>query len=489
MKTGADHIRSLQDGRQVYLDGKVVADVTTSPAYRNAVSAVGRLYDAVADLQNADLMTYRGDDGGGPYNRIWQLPRSHADLVQRRLALEAWSETHMGYMGRAPDHVASTIAGMFMGLERFAAYDPDRAAALADYYAYARDNDVYLSYVIINPQADRSKPASQQADPYLTVGVVDSDGEGLTVRGAKMLATGAVMANEILVTSIQPLAPDESRYALSFVAPMNLPGLKVLSRRSYEAAAPSVFDYPLSARYDENDAVIYFDNAKIPWERVLVNQDVAMSLAQFHETPAHVWQNYQAQVRLSVKMRFLAGLARRMAETNGLLAIPQVRETLGQIAAEAQLVHGLVAAMEVDGSEQFGYFIPDAHTLYTAQVITQQLYSTFTTRLRDLAGGGVIMLPSAEADYGNAELRSLIERTQQSPVATADERVKLFKLAWDAIGSEFGSRHVQYEMFYAGATFVTKGHSFRRYDWDGATALVDRVLDSYPGPQPGSAVT
>ena len=487
MKTGADHIRSLQDGRQVYLDGDVVADVTTSPAYRNAVSAAGRLYDAVADPQNADLMTYRGDDGGGPHNRIWQLPRSHAELVERRLALEAWNEIHMGYMGRSPDHVASTIAGMYMGMERFAAYDADRAAALADYYAYARDNDVYLSYVIINPQADRSKPASEQKDPYLTAGVVDSDDEGLVVRGAKMLATAAVMANEILVTSIQPLQPDEARYAISFVAPMNLPGLKVMSRRSYEAAVPSVFDYPLSARYDENDAVIYFDDAMVPWERVLVNQDVAMTLAQFHETPAHVMQNYQAQVRLSVKMRFLAGLAMRIAETNGLLAIPQVRETLGQIAAEAQMVRGLVAAMEIEGGLWDGYFVPHAHTMYTAQVLTQQLYSVFTTRLRDLAGGGVIMLPSSDADYGNDDLRSLIERTQQSPVATADERVKLFKLAWDAIGSEFGSRHVQYEMFYAGATFVTKGHSFRRYDWDGATALVDRVLDSYGGPGESAA--
>ena len=482
MKTGAEHLRSLQDGRQVYLDGELVDDVTTSGAYRNAVAAIGRLYDAVADPQNAGLMTYRAGDGSGPYNRIWQLPRSHDELVERRLALEAWNEIHMGYMGRAPDHVASTIAGMYMGLERFEAYDPDRAAALADYYTYARDNDVYLSYVIINPQADRSKPASQQKDPYLTAGVVRSDDEGITVRGAKMLATGAVMANEILVTSIQPLQPGESRYALSFVVPMNLPGLKVLSRRSYEAAAPSVFDYPLSSRYDENDAVIYFDDAKVPWERVLVNQDVAMTLAQFHETPAHVMQNYQAQVRLAVKMRFLAGLAMRIAETNGLLAIPQVRETLGQIAAEAQMVRGLVAAMEIEGGLWDGYFVPHAHTMYTAQVLTQQLYSVFTARLRDLAGGGVIMLPSSDADYGNAELRSLIERTQQSPVATADERVKLFKLAWDAIGSEFGSRHVQYEMFYAGATFVTKGHSFRRYDWDGATALVDRVLDSYGGP-------
>ena len=482
MKNGADHLRSLQDGRQVYLDGEPVEDVTTSGAYRNAVAAIGRLYDMVSDSQNSELMTYREVEGGEPYNRIWQLPRNHAELVERRRAMEAWNETHMGYMGRSPDHVASTIAGMFMGMERFESYDAERAAALADYYAYARDNDVYLSYVIINPQADRSKPASEQKDPHLTVGVIDSDDEGLVVRGAKMLGTAAVMANEILVTSIQPLQPGEARYALSFVAPMNLPGLKVMSRRSYEAAAPSVFDYPLSARYDENDAVIYFDDAKVPWERVLVNQDVAMTLAQFHETPAHVMQNYQAQVRLSVKMRFLAGLAMRIAETNGLLAIPQVRETLGQIAAEAQMVRGLVAAMEIEGGLRDGYFVPHAHTMYTAQVLTQQLYSTFTTRLRDLAGGGVIMLPSSVADYTNAELRSLIERTQQSPVATADERVKLFKLAWDAIGSEFGSRHVQYEMFYAGATFVTKGHSFRRYDWDGATALVDRVLDSYPGP-------
>lgn len=95
------------------------------------------------------------------------------------------------------------------------------------------------------------------------------------------------------------------------------------------------------------------------------------------------------------------------------------------------------------------------------------------------------MLPSSQVDYRNEELRTLIRKTQQSPAASADERVKLFKLAWDAVGSEFGSRHVQYEMFYAGATFVTKGHSFRRYDWDAATELVDRVLASYPSPAEG----
>ena len=297
-----------------------------------------------------------------------------------------------------------------------------------------------------------------------------------------MLGTAVIMANEILVTCIQPLQPDEARYGISFAVPIDTPGLKVLSRKSYESSARSVFDNPMAARFDENDAVIYFDDTKVPWERVFVNQDVAMTLAQFHETPAHVYQNYQAQVRLSVKMQFLAGLAKRISDTNGITAIPQVRETLGQIAAEANLVHSLVAAMESKGSDQFGYFIPDRHTLYTAQVLTQQLYGNFITRLRDLAGGGMIMLPSSEADYSNPDLVDLIGRTQQSPGASSDERVKLFKLAWDAVGSEFGSRHVQYEMFYAGATFVTKGHSFRRYDWDAATDLVDDVLTGYEHP-------
>jgi 4-hydroxyphenylacetate 3-monooxygenase len=107
------------------------------------------------------------------------------------------------------------------------------------------------------------------------------------------------------------------------------------------------------------------------------------------------------------------------------------------------------------------------------------MYPAMVTQIRELAGGGLIMLPSAAEDFGLPELAQLIEKTQQSPVANSQERVKLFKLAWDALGSEFGSRHLQYEMFYAGAAFVTRGHSFRTYDWDRALALVDRTLAGY----------
>jgi 4-hydroxyphenylacetate 3-monooxygenase len=478
MRTGADYLASLRDERCIYIDGERVEDVTSSTAFRNVAASTAGLFDFSSDPANRALMTFETPHGGQA-NRIWQLPTTLAELQQRRKALEAWAGLHAGFMGRAPDHVASCISGIVMGLDVFETYDPARAAALAEYYRYARDRDLYLTYVIINPQADRSKDTGQQPDPFLTAGIVDRDATGVTVRGAKMLATGGVIADEVFVSCIQPLAPGEERYALSFAVPMNTRGLTLLSRKSYERAAGSVFDNPLSSRYDENDSVLHFEDVRVPWDRVFVQGDVAMCQRQFHATPCHVYQNYQAMVRLNVKLKFLVGLGYRIAEINGITAFPQVKEILGQLAAEAGMVDALVVAIEVKGGMAGGYFVPDRHTLYTAQVLTQQLYPKVLNTLRELAGGGLIMLPSSQADFSDPAIAALIDKTQCSASTASRERVKFYKLAWDAVGSEFGSRHHQYEMFYAGATFVTKGHSFRTYDWSRADRLVQTMLDSY----------
>ncbi len=199
-KSGQEHLASLRDGRSIYINGAVCHDSTTHRAFRNICSSAARLYDFANDPSRRELMTYETETGQRA-NRIWQLPASYEDLVQRRKALEAWTAMHGGFLGRAPDHVASCISGMRMGLPLFEGYDPERAKALEAYYRYARDNDLYLTYVIINPQADRSKGAGEQVDPYLTAGVVDRDAEGITVRGAKMLATGGVVANEVFVST------------------------------------------------------------------------------------------------------------------------------------------------------------------------------------------------------------------------------------------------------------------------------------------------
>ena len=297
-----------------------------------------------------------------------------------------------------------------------------------------------------------------------------------------MLGTGAVLSDEILVSTLRPMKAGEERWAFTAMLPMNAPGLRILSRRSYEEGATSEFDYPLSSRYDENDALIYFDEVKVPWERVFVNQDVRTQFAQWHSTPAHSYQNYQAEVRLMVKLRFLVGLARRIAETIGVIAFPQVVETLGRLSSQLQVIEAFVIAMEAKGWRYGEYWLPDRELLYASQVQSQALYPEIVHTLRELAGGGMIMVPSSVEDFADPELASLIGRTQYSPATDSTGRVKLFKLAWDAVGSEFGSRHTQYEMFYSGPKVVTTGMAYRTFDWDRATALVDRCMAGYDLP-------
>jgi 4-hydroxyphenylacetate 3-monooxygenase len=481
-KDGQAYLKSLHDCRSIYIDGRRVADVATDAAFANAVLSAARLYDFQAEPGNLDMMTFRSPTSGGEVNRAWQLPRNLAELVKRRQALEAWAGLTCGMAGRSPDHVASTLAGFRMGLATFRAYDPARAAALDSYFTYARDNDLFLSYVIINPQADKSKSAREQPDVQLVASVVDEDSSGITIRGAKMLATSGVMANELLVSGFQALQAGDEAYAFTAAIPLATKGLSLMSRRSYEASASSAFDYPLASRFDENDAVVYFEDVRIPWERVFVYRDLKMAQAQWHETRAHVFHNYQCMIRLKVKLRFLLGLARKIAETNAIIGYPQVRETLGLMAAKVNNIEALVVAMEAEGEAFQGYYVPNRSMLCAAQVIAQTTYPEIIEGIRTLAGGGLIMLPASYADFEAPATNAIIQKTQRSPIAGPIERVKLMKLAWDAVGSEFGSRHLQYEMFYSGASFVTRGNAFRFFDWDSVKGGVDDFMATYDLP-------
>jgi 4-hydroxyphenylacetate 3-monooxygenase len=486
-KSGTEHLASLRDGRNVFIDGERVGDVTTHSAYRNAAASAAHLYDVQSAPENLELMTFAPDGANRRINRAWQIPTSHAEMVERRKALTAWAECSYGFMGRSPDHLASALVGQRIGLDVFARGGAERSKAFADYFEYASANDMFLTYVIINPQANRAKDWGEQEED-LIARIVDEDTTGVTIRGAKMMGTSSIMANEVFVANLQPLKPGEEALAFSCALEMSAKGMQVLSRKSYEAAAVSVYDNPLSSRFDENDAVIYFDDVKVPWERIFVYRNVDLCRAQFHDTPGHIYQNYQSQIRLAVKLKFLAGLAHKLTETIGTSAMPQVREQLGRLAANVGMVEAMLQGIEAGGEYYGKYWIPNRHYLYSSQVITQDLYPRMINTLRELAGGAFIMLPSSYKDWSNPVIEPLIRKTQRSPSLDPEERVKFLKAAWDAIGSEFGSRHTQYEMFYAGAQFVTAGHSYRTFGWKGADEMVQKLLASVSLEQPMAAV-
>src|ERR1044071_320660 len=172
MRTGADYLKSLNDGRQVFVNGEKVADVTKHLAFREAARSVARLYDIAAAPENRELMTFASPKTGAPVWRTYQIPRTHADLRARRLFSEKWAEATFGLMGRSPDHVASFFTGYAAVPSVFAAGGQRFADNLVAFYERMRDEHLYVSYAIVPPQIDRSKPAHKQSAAALYAGVV-----------------------------------------------------------------------------------------------------------------------------------------------------------------------------------------------------------------------------------------------------------------------------------------------------------------------------
>lgn len=479
-RSGKDYIEGLRDGRAVFIDGERVEDVTTHPAFAGTVRTVAALYDLAHDPANREVMTFASPATGEPVNRAFQIPRGVEDLRARRRAIEVWAGATAGYLGRSPDHVAGFLSAFAGSADLFAEAGAPFGENVTRFHAFARDEDQYVTYTIVPPQIDRSKPANEQADPHLHAGVKEERDGGIVVRGAQMLGTGTAVSDWVLLSCIQPLRPGEEAQAISCVIPVGAPGVKVYSRRSYAMGATSTFDYPLSSRFDETDSLLVYDDVFVPWEDVFVYRDVERTRRQFFETGAHALGNNQAQIRFATKLHFIAGLARRITEMNGVLPLPPVQAQLAELAGSAAVVRGLLDAQEAGCVvDRYGVAVPAPAPLYANMMLQSSLYPAVLDVVRELCGGGLIQLPSSARDYANPAIAEDLRRYVRSPGYESEERVKLLKLAWDAVGSEFASRHHQYEMFYAGAPFVVKGHMFRNYDFASAGDLVDGVLASY----------
>jgi 4-hydroxyphenylacetate 3-monooxygenase len=479
-RSGEEYARGLRDGRAVLFDGERVADVTTHPAFAGGVRTIAQLYDLAHDPANRDVMTYPSPRDGRPVNAAWLVPRTRDDLAARRRAIKTWADASYGFLGRSPDHVASFFAG-FAGSPGFYARGEQRFADnLLRFAAKAADEDLYVSYVIVHPTIDRAKPAHQQAEPYLYAGVAAERDNGIVIRGAQMLGTGSVMSDYVLVTVILPLRPGDEDYAISCVVPNGAPGLKLYPRRPYALGQPSVFDYPLSSRLDETDSLVVFDDVFVPWEDVFIYRNLELTAGQFGVTAAHVLGNTQAHIRSWAKLQFLVGLVKRGMDLSGRSATSEVTAQLGDLATSVSLVEGMIVAAEAAAEpDQFGVMRPKDAFLYASQVFQQAMYPALLSQIRGLMGGSLIQLPATVGELRAPDSAADIERYVRWPKASARDRVKLLKLLWDALGSEFGSRHLQYEMFYAGEPAAIQGREFRSFDWAAAEALVDRCLASY----------
>jgi 4-hydroxyphenylacetate 3-monooxygenase len=480
MRTGSDYLKSLNDGRHVFVEGERVADVTTHPAFREAARSVARLYDIAAASENRELMTFPSPKTGEPVLRCFQIPRAHADLKARRLFHEKWAEATFGLMGRSPDHVASFFTGYAAVPSVFASGGQQYAENVVAFYEKMRDEHLYLSYAIVPPQIDRSKPAHQQSDPTLHAGVVKERDDGIIISGAQQVATGGVLSDWIHLSCIHPLPKGDENYANCLAVPVNAPGVKLIPRRPFATRADNSFDYPLSSRFDESDSYVVFDNVFVPWEHVFIYRNIEVSRDQWYKTPSHSFGNHQAQVRYVTKLCFMMGLAQRAVEMIGTASAQPVQTAMGEIAALVSIYEGMLLAHETNGPVREGVLWPSVITLYSAMAMQSEFNGRMLEAIRELVSSSVISQPSSVADFDNPEVAPLIERYMRSGTMDARSRTALIRLLWDFFGTEFGSRQQQYEKFYGGSPLVVKQNVYRNFDFKRATALVDAALKLPP---------
>ena len=482
--SGEEKLARLRDGRVVYVGGERIDDVTRHPAFREGARTIAALYDLKADPAGRETFAYEED--GEAFALYWLRCRDREDLARRTRAMKAMADTTYGLIGRSPDHVAGMVTGLAMRSDLLEGLRAGCGENLMRYWRHSRSRDLYICFAVIPPTGLRDRdmfPGQERDDPVLRV--VDEDADGVVVSGMKMLATGGVYADEVWIGNLTPIDVKFGAESITAALPLNAPGVSLWARRPYGGTVRNEADYPLSYRYDESDCVLVCEEVRIPWERVFLHNDGAMSRRIYTETAANVYANHQSNVRFWAKMGLIVGLASRICQANGIERIPAMRELLGRFAALEATIAGLVAG-QIEGWEAWpeGYAVPNRRMMYASLNWCQEQHSEIIDLLRTLLGGVPMQMPADIDVLADPALGGLFERWWKTPAVDAIRRHKLYKLAWDLVGSEFAGRHQLYEKFYAGNSIIVRNQSDREAPWDDFHAIVDDLIDRIPVPRP-----
>lgn len=481
--TGAEYLQSLRDGREVWIYGERVKDVTRHPAMRNAAVSVAKLYDALHAADSKDVLTTATDTGSGGYtHRYFKAARSREEMIAQRDAIAAWARLTYGWLGRSPDYKAAFLNTLGANA---AFYGPFADNARA-WHKRAQEAVLFVNHALVNPPIDRNRPPEEVKDVYITI-QKETDA-GLYVSGAKVVATNSALTHyNFLGQNMSAEIKDESMVVM-FMAPMDTPGIKLICRSSYElaaAAAGSPFDYPLTSRFDENDAIFIFDNAFIPWENVFIHRDIERLKAFYPKSGFANGLTFQGCTRLAVKLDFIAGLLVKAARAAGTEAFRGVQAQIGEVLGWRALFWALTDAMAgcpepwVDGA-----MLPNIKAGLAYRIFATEAYPAVRSIIEKVIASGLIYLPSHASDLKNPEIEKYLARyVRGSAGIDYKQRIKIMKLLWDAIGSEFGARHELYEMNYAGSHELVRLFALHQAQGSGALAemeaLVERCMTDY----------
>ncbi len=478
-RTGIAYIERLDATRpNVTVAGETVTcPIPSHPAFRNVVATYAGLYDLQHEPELQDVMTYPSPATGDGVGTSFLVPRSRDDLVRRRQMMKTWADASFGMLGRTGDYLNSQIMALSEAGSWFAQADPVYGENMRRYYELVREQDLLLTHSIVTPQANRSETSQQQLGGAISARVVGEDDNGIVVRGARLLATIGPIADELLVfpSTVVRTTPEDAPYAFAFAIQCDAPGVRFICRESFDYGR-SHFDHPLGSRFEEMDAIVIFDDVHVPWERVFMLGNPELCNGFYTATGAAVHMTHQVAVRTTAKTEFVLGLVTLICEAIGIEQFQHVQESIAEVIVALETVKALVLAAEEGAAlNDFGVMTPKWEPLNACRNWYPRLYGRFPEILRKLSASGLMALPT-EADVTGPAAEDVAAYLQSATLG-GKERVRLFRLAWDASASAFAGRQTLYEHFFFGDPVRMAGALVQSYDRAPYAARVQAFLE------------
>ena len=442
IRTGAQYVNALRDGREVWHAGRRIADVTAHSGFTGTIKTLADIYDKQHDPEYRDIMTVEHE--GERISYSYFPPRDREQLARKRRNIEFWSEQTFGQMGRYPEFVAELVIGLLDWTHVIEKSNPRWAENARAYHRYVSRNDLCLTHALTDQYYDRTRRVSEQEDPDLILHIVGETKAGPVVRGLRTLATLAPISDEVLVYPNRPRDPDEPDYAIAFAIPMNAPGLKMVCRDLYaEHADPE--RYPLTTRFDEVDAALIFDDVVVPWERVFVYKDAKL-LAGIHYI--HTWGQYSTMLRLVTKLEGFLGIAQLLTQYAKRQSTVSSQLLLSSLMQDIEILRSCIQAGELRGTmSPGGTWAPLLSPAYRVHSIEA---SDRAERTLEGLLTSTLMLSGGASDLASQEIGPFIERYFRGGAPNTKDHLRLMAIAADMVMSPFGKRSQLYERLQSG---------------------------------------
>jgi 4-hydroxyphenylacetate 3-monooxygenase len=398
IRTGEEYRAGLRDGREVWIDGERVPDVTVHPAFKPVVDLKARMYDMARDPAWAEIMSYCEPAQGraGDEERFSILLRPPIEKVhwhEKWRAVDAYLNDIRGILTRVGDETVGEMWSLLDGRDVLNEIDPRFGDNIDRHIGRVLQRDIFHVSANTDPKGDRSKRPQDQ-DPDMMVHVVKETDAGIVLRGAKYETAASYADQAFLKPTIASWTDEQlSDYAVGCIVKMGAPGVKHLCRSGFAGRA-SAADYPLANRFDEIDTLVVLDDVLVPWEDVFFYRHTRA--ASYIRGTLHRYSAFPYVLRVLYMADLMIGTALWNVKQTGLDKLPAVREKLADLVCYREGINAhLIAAIAEAQRSPGGLLMPHQSLLYAGRVhacanLPQMMHIT-----RELCGGQICVTPNA----------------------------------------------------------------------------------------------